>query len=433
MGIASRWVPAVLLLLLVAGSAQGEDRPLPERIRDANALAAAGKHEEAISAWKSIVPDIPADQPDLVRSVVSHLFGILDKLKRYEEMEDVLEKALEKRPRDEVSMGFLGVTKENMGKPAEALDLYRRVYLLWGLYESWSCDRIEDLLLMKGKDLSGTLSVFRSLSEEGGERAWLARVKLGKLAYLNEGDPEKARSILEPITRKWGHKAWEAWKLLGWIRVDHDKVLDLQAAQSYLCALRIKPADLRCELMAAYIADVNELDLRRHDVARSIWSALASVEGLAPASRAKYYFYIAMQSYRSGDFDDAGAQLEQAIGLMPGNAEFRNNLGLIRMAQGKGAEALICFKKSLSLDPKYVDAMENLGVYYWKRDRGKKAREYFLEGYSLACERFPRAHAALEEARKAGRTTELPRLELAEKKERYRLYRFQTYLRRFAD
>jgi tetratricopeptide (TPR) repeat protein len=109
-----------------------------------------------------------------------------------------------------------------------------------------------------------------------------------------------------------------------------------------------------------------------------------------------------------------------------------NNLGLIHLALGDGKSALKCFRDSLALDPKYADAYENLGVYYWKRGQPLKARSYFKKCHPLAYVKAREDKAAFEKASAEEGNGDNTALERAMKKSRYRLFRLDTYIQQLA-
>ena len=60
--------------------------------------------------------------------------------------------------------------------------------------------------------------------------------------------------------------------------------------------------------------------------------------------------------------EEAAAEFEQAIGLEPGKAVFRNNLGAAWADMGRPAEAIAHFDAAVDLRPDYAEAHKNRGM-----------------------------------------------------------------------
>lgn len=72
---------------------------------------------------------------------------------------------------------------------------------------------------------------------------------------------------------------------------------------------------------------------------------------------------------------DGEAAMSRAVAVSPGNWVALNNLGLIRLKQGRVDEAIRLFRESISAKPTYSLAHLNLGVAFMSLERYGEARE----------------------------------------------------------
>jgi tetratricopeptide (TPR) repeat protein len=77
------------------------------------------------------------------------------------------------------------------------------------------------------------------------------------------------------------------------------------------------------------------------------------------------------------DLDGALAEVQNAIGLNPGNSAAFTNLAVLRMTRGEKAAAEAAFRQALTADPKSVDAALALAHYYWESGQQAMAEEWF--------------------------------------------------------
>ena len=81
-----------------------------------------------------------------------------------------------------------------------------------------------------------------------------------------------------------------------------------------------------------------------------------------------------------GKPNEAVLAFKKAISINPNNAEAYNNLGVALKEQGKLDKAIEAYKKALSIKPKYAEAHNNLGNVF--RDKGKLTQA--IEAYTKA-------------------------------------------------
>jgi Flp pilus assembly protein TadD len=68
-------------------------------------------------------------------------------------------------------------------------------------------------------------------------------------------------------------------------------------------------------------------------------------------------------------YDDAALRLDEAIRIEPAHAKAHFNLGLVRAAQGRQAEAIAAYGQAIALEPTGAEAHYNLGVLLAGADR----------------------------------------------------------------
>ena len=77
---------------------------------------------------------------------------------------------------------------------------------------------------------------------------------------------------------------------------------------------------------------------------------------------AEAHYNLGVTLQELGRFEEAGARYRQAISLEPGFAEAHNNLGMTFQKMGKLSNAEASYRKAVALKPSYVDAHYNLGI-----------------------------------------------------------------------
>jgi|GEM_PF-3053038 len=340
------------------------------------------------------------------------------------------EKSLEKRCEEAEAL-------EKAGKAAEALDVWKAIVLAIppgraGAFTG-ALNRA-NALLRERKAFDELVSLFREAHErrpdDGASAAFLGQ------ALEEIGALEEAKAVYRELGGAGGAYAWWAWQRLGGIRLYQEGKRDEATARIYLRSLKLNPQNEKAAELVDYIAGVKQVWERDFETARSLWMDLASVEGIAPAWRARACLYVGMQDYQQGRFQEAEAQYRKAASLVPGDPEPLSNLGLVQISRGREKEALETFDRVLEMDPDYADALEVLGVFHLRRNRPSKARAYFEKGLASAVKKVEKARSAVEAAAAAGGKRGDPALEKARQQldiERYRTFRFEHYLRRLAQ
>ncbi|MHC5080089.1 MAG: tetratricopeptide repeat protein, partial [Planctomycetota bacterium] len=416
------WGPAVF-----AG-----ESPLAGRIREAEALEKAGKLEEAIAAWKKIVLDFPKESGNEFHTVIHKTYTLLSGLNRTEELLRFLREVGKGRPGDPYPKIYLATVLETKGEYEEAKKIYRAIGEGRGPHAPWAYGQIGKILVEKEKNPDKAEALYRSLLKEKEPLRSFVKVQLGRLLLKYRSMVKEAAALFREVTEADTECAWEAYDQLGYIRVFHLKKSDQEAADLYLASLLRNPKNTNAVRMANWIAGNRELKERDFKNSRTIWQTIAGLEGVDPVWRARCHLYVGMQYYRLGEFNKALIHIIACEYLNPNDPEPPNNMGLVYLAMGNRKKALECWKKSLALNAEYADALENLGVFHWRRDRKDEAKGFFLKGYGIAVKALEVARKAVSEARQAGKKQELIDLEYRWRRARFRHYRFDFYLRRYA-
>ncbi|MGO9108145.1 MAG: tetratricopeptide repeat protein [Thermoguttaceae bacterium] len=100
-----------------------------------------------------------------------------------------------------------------------------------------------------------------------------------------------------------------------------------------------------------------------------------------------------------GRFDEAIVQCQKALEIMPDHAESHYNLGVALASRGRFDEAIAHFQKALEIMPDYAEAQCNLGIALGIRGRVGEAGDHFQKALDLASARNDRALADVVRAR----------------------------------
>lgn len=73
-------------------------------------------------------------------------------------------------------------------------------------------------------------------------------------------------------------------------------------------------------------------------------------------------YELGLSHLEAREYHQARVFLEQAADLSPGQATYRNALGLANLHLGRTPQAIAAFREALKLNPNFPDAYNNLGV-----------------------------------------------------------------------
>ncbi len=77
------------------------------------------------------------------------------------------------------------------------------------------------------------------------------------------------------------------------------------------------------------------------------------------------------------------ASLQEAVSLDPGNALYRNALGVVNLDLGRKPEAQEHFQRAVALDPIYAEAHHNLGLAHAEQGRFEEAIGFYRKALAL--------------------------------------------------
>ena len=98
----------------------------------------------------------------------------------------------------------------------------------------------------------------------------------------------------------------------------------------------------------------------------------------------QHLFQQAVQFHRQGRLAEAEGLYQQLIAGLPMSAEPRHFLGILRLQQGRFAEALDLIGAAIRINPKYAEAYGNLGAAYEAMGELPSARQAYERGLQLS-------------------------------------------------
>lgn len=95
----------------------------------------------------------------------------------------------------------------------------------------------------------------------------------------------------------------------------------------------------------------------------SLWS-----DGVKKSSaKARVFNYSGLAYHKVGDMDNAILQYKKSLSLNPFYADAHNNIGISYFNKGLLDKAITHFKHAIEVDPSHGDAHYNLGVAYGEK------------------------------------------------------------------
>jgi tetratricopeptide (TPR) repeat protein len=110
---------------------------------------------------------------------------------------------------------------------------------------------------------------------------------------------------------------------------------------------------------------------------------LELAEKLRESEHAETKNLLGLAFLKRGLHDEAISELEEAVILNPGVADFYNNLGSAYLAGARYDEAIAALERAVGLKPEYADYQNNLGVAHLKKEQCKKAMAQFQRAIGL--------------------------------------------------
>ena len=99
--------------------------------------------------------------------------------------------------------------------------------------------------------------------------------------------------------------------------------------------------------------------------------------------KARVYNYSGLAYHKVGDMDNAILQYKKSLSLNPFYADAHNNIGISYFNKGLLDKAITHFKHAIEVDPSHPDAHYNLGVAYGEKGLTDQAYEEMRKGIEL--------------------------------------------------
>jgi tetratricopeptide (TPR) repeat protein len=111
----------------------------------------------------------------------------------------------------------------------------------------------------------------------------------------------------------------------------------------------------------------------------SLWS-----DGVKKSpNKARVNNYLGFAYHKAGDMDNAVLQYKKSLSLNPFYADAHNNIGISYFNKGLLDKAIAHFRHAIEVDPSHGDAHYNLGVAYGEKGLTVQAYEEMRKGIEL--------------------------------------------------
>jgi tetratricopeptide (TPR) repeat protein len=159
----------------------------------------------------------------------------------------------------------------------------------------------------------------------------------------------------------------------------------VSVAQSTISGFRSSSNNSRSPTTTNNTAKPNLSSETRGDIymARKMYREAIEMYRQGPASSAILNNKIGIAFHQMSRLDLARKSYQRAVKLDPKYPEAVNNLGTIYYAEKNYSHAIKCYKRALKLSPDSASMYSNLGSAYFGRKDYKKATEYYQEALRL--------------------------------------------------
>jgi len=99
--------------------------------------------------------------------------------------------------------------------------------------------------------------------------------------------------------------------------------------------------------------------------------------------KARTYEHLGLAYHRVGDIDNAILQYKKSLSLNPFQADVHNNIGISYYEKGLVDKAINHFKHAIEINPSHADAHYDLGVAYGDKGLIDLANEEIRKGIRL--------------------------------------------------
>ncbi len=276
-------------------------------------LFQAGRLVEAEAAWRAILARKP-DDPEAL-----HLLGLILLRTGRSEGADLLDRSIERAPRNAAFLNNRAQILADAGRIDEALRDLRRALMVEPRFQAALC-HLGSLLRRQGRHDEALAAFRRALAVDA--RAPEAHVGLGNV-LRERGDRAAARAAYEAALALDAHHA-SAHYNLGAMLLEAG---DAQGAQRHLqrCLEREPRNALACNNLGVALREM-------------------------------------------GRFAEARECFERALAIHPRHAEALNNLGIALQQEERYDEAMACYRQAMQVRPDFAEALLNLGNVL--KDRG---------------------------------------------------------------
>ena len=351
----------------------------------------------------------------LQKSVVAHKEGKL------QDAERLYREILKSQPNHPDANHNLGVLAVAVGKPAEAVPLFKLALGANPTVEQFWLSYLDALIKLERFDEAQRVLVEGEKSGLSSDRLDAIKLRLmggfsgaepsqDQLNYLLEhyqaGKLEEAEALASSLTQQFPKHPF-AWKLLGAVLKQvgraNESLLPMQksvelspkdaevhsnlgitlkalgrlddAEASYRKAIALKPDNAGAQYnLGNTLKELSRLD----DAEASYREAIALKPDYA---QAHYNLGITLQEL--GKLDGAEASYRKAIALTPDHAEAHSNLGVTLQELGRLDDAEASYRTVLALKPDYAEAHNNLGVTLKELGRLDNAEASYREAIAL--------------------------------------------------
>ena len=95
--------------------------------------------------------------------------------------------------------------------------------------------------------------------------------------------------------------------------------------------------------------------------------------------KAEILYNIGTTKLQNGEYTQGLSSLMKAYELSPDSSKINNNLGMAYYLKDSLPNAGKHFKKAVDIDPKNIDALNNLASYYFRVNNITKAKDIYLK------------------------------------------------------
>jgi tetratricopeptide (TPR) repeat protein len=181
-----------------------------------------------------------------------------------------------------------------------------------------------------------------------------------------------------------------AWITLGMLLVAKGEMAEAERAFHRVIALNPAGADAYRELGYAYLDASYQADGAGTDERDKLWEKAEAQFRKALNLEPSWtnHSYLGVLRYTQRRFDEAESEFKAGLALAPENAKLWSNLASVylRIGATKDREAEDALKRAIESDPRYADAVSNLGVLQFSQRRDAEAARTFARAADLSPE-----------------------------------------------